>query len=351
MLVKENEAVIITDPYNMRYFCGFSGGEGHLYMSAHRKAMLVDSRYGIWAANECADAEVIVIGRDGYYPELNRLIKEDNISKIMLEGDFLTINRYNRMRENLECDNFGIMGDELIRARMIKNETEIDNVRKAEQIGDKTFTYIVEYIKNNLHKEGGLTEKEVALEIEVYMRSHGAEALSFDVIAVSGLNSASPHAVPTDKVIEDGFLTLDFGCVYKGYCSDMTRTIMIGEPAMKHINIYDTVKKAQQAALDNIKAGMTGREADSIARGIIEQAGYGEYFTHSLGHGIGLYIHEMPTLSYRDETVLEPGMIVSVEPGIYIEGFGGVRIEDAVVIRKDGVLNLTRSPKELIVIR
>lgn len=349
MKLNSNQALIIADPYNVRYFSGFSGGEGYLFMTESKKTVLVDSRYGIWAKNECNDSDIIVIGSEGYYPWFNKLIKSYNINEILLEGDYLSHNIFERMKEKLECDSIISISNELTKDRMVKSEEEIEKVKKAEKIGDDAFTHILTYIKDNYKRPEGLTEKQVALELEFYMRSHGASALSFDVIAASGLNSASPHAMPSDRGLCEGdFLTMDFGCVYEGYCSDMTRTIVIGKASEKQIHIYNIVKHAALTALDNIKAGMTGKEADKIARDIIEEAGYGSNFGHSLGHGIGLFIHELPTLSKRDDTVLKPGMIVSVEPGIYIEGFGGVRIEDAVVIEENGIRNLTESTKELI---
>ena len=187
----------------------------------------------------------------------------------------------------------------------------------------------------------------MAAHIEFYMRDAGAEGTSFDTIAASGIHSSMPHAVPTDKVLEEGdFLTMDFGCLVNGYCSDMTRTIVYGRADEKQKEIYDVVLQAQMAALQAIKPGMTGKEVDAIARDVIKEAGYGDCFGHSLGHSVGLEIHETPCFSPREESVIEPGMVITVEPGIYVEGFGGVRIEDVVVITEDGCENITHSPKE-----
>ena len=179
------------------------------------------------------------------------------------------------------------------------------------------------------------------------MRDAGAEGTSFDTIAASGIHSSMPHAVPTDKVLEEGdFLTMDFGCLVNGYCSDMTRTIVYGRADEKQKEIYDVVLQAQMTALQAIKPGMTGKEVDAIARDVIKVAGYGDCFGHSLGHSVGLEIHETPCFSPREESVIEPGMVITVEPGIYVEGFGGVRIEDVVVITENGCENITHSPKE-----
>lgn len=336
------QAVLVTDPYNIRYLSGFSGGEGYLYISRSASVMYVDSRYTLWAKSECKDCAVETIGRQRYKEVNDRIVKE-GIENIALEGKHLTYNMFRELSEALVCKNITALSDEFERMRMIKSAYEIERIEKAESIGDKAFTYILGEIRP------GMTEKETAMLIEMYMRSHGADALSFDVIAASGLNSAKPHAAPSDKKICNGdFVVLDFGCIYEGYCSDMTRTIVVGKPDGRQVEIYNIVKTAQQAALDNIKAGMTGREADAAARTVIENEGYADCFGHGLGHGIGLYIHEMPRLSVSSDTVLESGMVVSVEPGIYIDGFGGVRIEDAVVIQNDGVRNLTKSSKELI---
>lgn len=336
------QAVIVTDPYNIRYLSGFSGGEGYLYISRLSRVMYVDSRYTLWAEGECKGCMVETVGTQRY-KEVNDRLQKEGIESVALEGNNLTYNMFKEFSDGLACKNVTAFSDEIERVRMIKSAYEIEMIEKAESIGDEAFTYILGEIRP------GMTEKEAALLIEMYMRSHGADALSFDVIAASGINSAKPHAVPSDKKICSGdFVVLDFGCMYGGYCSDMTRTIVVGKPDDRQAEIYNIVKRAQQAALDNIKAGMTGKEADAFARDVIGGEGYADCFGHGLGHGIGLYIHEMPRLSFSSDTALEGGMVVSIEPGIYIDGFGGVRIEDAVVIENDGVRNLTKSSKELI---
>lgn len=340
------EAVMVTDPYNIRYLSGFSGGEGYLYISKNSRIIYVDSRYTIWAKNECyADFEVVETGRERY-KEINRVINEEGIYTIAVEGKQLSYNQYMMLSESLEANELVPLGEQLNELRIIKSKEEIGFIKQAEKIGDDAFSYILGELKT------GMTEKDVALKLEFYMRTHGADGLSFDVIAASGINSACPHAMPSDKKLEYGdFLTLDFGCVYKGYCSDMTRTVVMGKASDKQKDIYNIVKSAQAEALNSIKAGITGKEADSYARQIIEDAGYGDCFGHGTGHGIGLFIHEMPALSINSDMLLKPGMVVSVEPGIYVEGFGGVRIEDAVAIEENGVCNLTESTKELLEIQ
>lgn len=335
-------AIIVSDPYNIRYFSGFTGGEGYYYISPVRQCLLTDSRYTLWAENECGESNVITI-IDGYYDVINQLLIEDEIYTVAFEGSHVSYSLFNQMMNELNCDEVVALENQLTDLRMVKDNDEIELIAGAESIGDEAFDYILGMLKP------GMTEKECALEIEMYMRKHGADALSFDVIAASGINSASPHAVPTDKPLEMGdFLTMDFGCIYKGYCSDMTRTVVIGKANLRQKELYQVVLDAQQKALDNIYAGMTGAEADSFARDVITEAGYGNNFGHGLGHSVGLYIHEEPRLSVREDRILVPGMVVTVEPGIYVPGFGGVRIEDVIVIGMSDVRNLTKSPKQLI---
>ena len=205
------------------------------------------------------------------------------------------------------------------------------------------FEYILGRIKE------GVTEREIALDLEFFMKKQGATALSFDTISASGIRSAMPHGIATDKKIENGdFLTLDFGCVFEGYCSDMTRTVVVGKANDKQKEIYNTVLKAQTTAIDAIKAGMKCSEVDGVARKIITAAGYGENFGHSLGHSVGIEIHENPSFSPKSNAVVQNGNVITVEPGIYIDGFGGVRIEDLIVVQNGKAVNLTSSPKELI---
>lgn len=336
------DAAVISDPYNIRYLSGFTGGEGYLYISDKRQCMLVDSRYTLWAEDECKDTDVITI-KDNYYDTINDFIKADAVRTAALEGNHLTYNEFRKFREKLPSCDMVSAGDEFTNLRSVKDEYEIAMIAHAEAIGDMAFEHILGVLRP------GMTEKEVAMELEMYMRSHGAEALSFPVIAASGTNSASPHATPSDKKLEYGdFLTMDFGCVYNGYCSDMTRTVIIGRADEKQKEIYDIVLRAQNAALCGLKAGMTGAEADMLARKVICDAGYGEQFGHGLGHSVGLYIHESPRLSKTEKQVLKEGMTVTVEPGIYLGGKYGVRIEDTVVIKDDGIVNLAHSEKKLI---
>jgi Xaa-Pro aminopeptidase len=250
---------------------------------------------------------------------------------------------YHKLKESLMVKELVPVGDEITRLRRIKTPQELEYIKRAEAIGDEVFTDILDYIKP------GKTELEIAARMEYLLKVKGAQKSSFPAIVASGINSSMPHAVPTQKKIEKGdFLTMDFGCVYEGYCSDMTRTIVIGKADAKQKEVYNTVLKAQLAVLDFIKAGYTGREVDQVARDIIYGAGYEGCFGHGLGHSVGLFIHESPRLSPSEEEVILAGMTETVEPGIYIKGFGGVRIEDLVVVTETGCENFTHSEKKFI---
>ena len=304
--------------------------------------MLVDSRYTIWACSECKDTDVITV-TDGYYDYFNRYISEDRVNVLALEGKHLTYYEFEKMKDKLNCGKAVSLNDEIAALRMIKDKDEISLIEKAEAIGDAAFSYILTRLAP------GMTEKEAAMEIEMYMRNNGADGLSFETIVASGPNSASPHALPTDRKLCVGdFVTMDFGCIFKGYCSDMTRTVVIGKADEKQKEIYNIVLEAQLNAIEKLRSGITGACGDSYARDVISEAGYGEYFGHGLGHSVGLYIHEQPRLSKSESMILKPGMVVTVEPGIYISGLYGVRIEDVVVIEDGGVNNLTHSDKRLI---
>ena len=342
------DAAFIASPANIRYLSGFAGTDSYLYLSSKRQVILTDSRYTLQAEEEGKDCEVRTIkGERVYGVLLKELLEEDKVKRLGFEDGVMTWQFVKKLQE-AAGDKWGEerwvpLGEELSLLRAVKDEGEIEKLARAEQIGDEAFSYILTQIKP------GITELEIAAKLEYYMKSHGAQEKGFDTIAASGLHSAMPHAVPSEKVLEKGdFLTLDFGCKYQGYCSDMTRTVVIGKANEKQKEIYKIVLEAQEAALAGLRAGMTGAEGDALARKVIEEAGCGDYFGHGLGHSVGLEIHEKPALSPKDQTILRPGIKETVEPGIYIPGLGGVRIEDMTVITENGIKNLTSSPKELI---
>lgn len=338
------DAVLVSDGKNMRYLSGFRGATGYLYLSKDRRILLTDSRYTTMAQEEAPDFEVreLVPGR-GYGQMLAQIIGEEQAVHVAYEDANLLCVDYRRLQEACGGHLDIPLGAALDRLRRVKDDWELTYLAKAEEIGDQAFAHILDVLRP------GMTELQVAAELEYFMKMHGAEDLSFETIAASGPHSAMPHAMPSERRLEKGdFLTMDFGCVYRGYCSDMTRTVVIGKTNEKQREIYHVVLEAQLAALDALKGGVRGCDIDRIARDIITRAGYGSYFGHSLGHSVGLFIHEMPALSARCEELILPGMIETVEPGIYLPGFGGVRIEDMVAVTEDGCRNLTGSPKELI---
>lgn len=339
------EAVLLTSVYNRRYITGFTGSSAYIYISKDRQVLLTDFRYIIQATAQCPDFEIVDYKKLGLIETLETYLKEDSIKAIGFEGNQITYGEQQLFSSRLPGYEWKSIGNIVEEIRMIKSAEEMVYLRKASKIGDEAFTHMLNFIKV------GMTEKEIALELEFTMRKLGASGNSFDPIIASGLNGALPHARPTDKKIQRGeLLTMDFGCVYEGYCSDMTRTIAIGEINEKQREIYDIVLKAHLESLAALKPGMTGKELDSIARDIIKDAGYGDYFGHSLGHSVGLEVHEMPMLSQLGMTAFQEGMLATIEPGIYIEGIGGVRIEDLAVVTANGAESLVTSEKKLITI-
>lgn len=337
------EALFVTNAVNRRYLSGFTGSSGYLLITQQDAILFTDFRYREQAPQQAKDYRVIEHQADAAQT-IAETLKELGVTKLGFEQHDVSFADYQSYQSKLGVTL--VPADKLIeQLRMVKDETEVQLIETACELVDRTFEHMLGFIKP------GMTERDVALELEFYMRANGADGPSFSTIVVSGVRSSLPHGAPTDKVLEKGdFVTLDFGAYMNGYCSDITRTVIIGEPTARHREIYDIVLEAQLTALERIKPGMTGKEADAIARDLITSRGYGDYFGHGLGHGLGMEIHEEPRLSKTGAFVLEPGMIVTVEPGIYIPGFGGVRIEDDVVVTETGVRRLTKSSKQLEVL-
>ena len=335
----DNEAVFISSYPNIFYYSGFTSEDAYLLISHRGKYIITDSRYTIQAREQAKGFEVIDIA-NGFEKIFSRIDEK----YIGFEESYMSVGENKRIRAKLkDGQDFVEMQNLINKPREIKDECEIKKIAEAEKIGDMAFEYILGRIKE------GVTEREIAFDLEFFMKKQGATALSFDTISASGIRSAMPHGIATDKKIENGdFLTLDFGCVFEGYCSDMTRTVVVGKANDKQKEIYNTVLKAQTTAIDAIKAGMKCSEVDGVARKIITAAGYGENFGHSLGHSVGIEIHENPSFSPKSNAVVQNGNVITVEPGIYIDGFGGVRIEDLIVVQNGKAVNLTSSPKELI---
>lgn len=337
-LLKKYDGILLTSPHNMRYFSGFSGGEGAVWISNDQRIVFTDSRYIEQAQKETKAFEVKET--NNWQTEICNL---KNAKEIGFEDSFLTASLYLSLIEKLNDARICPISKELEALRMVKTQEELRVMQRAEDICCRAFERILEFIKP------GISEKTLAAELEYIIRQEGGDGFSFETIAISGARCSLPHGVPSEKLIEKGdFVTMDFGAVVDGYCSDMTRTVVVGKATEKQREVYNIVKEAQQAGLDFIRAGVLGRDADKAARDVVAKYGYGEYFRHSLGHGVGLLVHEQPNLSPKSETILGENMVVTCEPGIYIPNFGGVRIEDMVCVKNGGVTNFTHSTKELI---
>ena len=341
---KNLDAILISDGYNMRYLSGFTGATGYLLITKNSRILFTDSRYTIAATAQAPDYRVVEVdaGRD-YCRFFNQVLEAEKIEVLGFEAFQVRYSTYEVFKARLMVRELVPLADEVARLRRIKTPEEIALHREAEHIGDVAFEEILKEIKP------GMTELEIAAKLEYIMKMNGADKLSFDSIVATGVNSSKPHAEPGHRKVAAGdFLTMDFGCVYQGYCSDMTRTIVVGKASEKQKEIYDTVLKAQLAVLTMLKSGLSGKAYDKVARDVIYGAGYEGYFGHGLGHSVGLEIHENPRFSMTEEEIIEAGMIMTVEPGIYLPEFGGVRIEDMVVLTEDGYENFTHSKKELI---
>ena len=337
------DGLLITSNYNRRYITGFTGTAGVALVSKTKAIFITDFRYTEQAAAQCPDFE-IVKHTASIFEEVAKVAKELGITKLGFEQDTLTFASYKQYEQKCEAELVPISGV-IEKLRLIKSSAEIKILKEAAKIADAAFEHITSYIR------AGITELDVSNELEFFMRKQGATSSSFDIIVASGHRSAFPHGVASDKVIEKGDLvTLDFGAYYNGYVSDITRTVAVGQPTDQLKEIYDIVLEAQLRGMAGLKAGITGKQADALTRDYITEKGYGPNFGHSTGHGIGLEVHEGPGLSFKSDIVLEPGMVVTCEPGIYIPGIGGVRIEDDTIITNEGNESLTHSPKELIIL-
>lgn len=337
---------LVTVP-NVRYISRFTGCDSFVFITSKNNYFITDSRYTEQAEAQCDGFDVVRYGSTSPWKPLmetvNDLAKKDGVKRIGFEKEYLTFSMYENMSKKLQDIELVPTSYLVEGLRIIKDEEEISLIKKASEIADEAYSHILKQIKV------GMTEIELALELDYKMRKLGAEDVSFDTIFISGKKTSLPHGQPSDKVICHGdFITIDFGALYKGYHSDMTRTLIVGEASEDQLKIYNLVKKAQQIGLDTVRAGITGEEVDKKVRESMGE--YNKYFGHGLGHGLGLELHEIPFMGVNCTTVLKENFVVTVEPGIYIPGWGGVRIEDTVVIKEDGIDIITHSPKELITI-
>lgn len=336
---REISSAIITDEINIHYLCGYNYTDGFLLIGEENAYLVTDGRYEEEAVL-LADKSFDVVVPDDRMAFVRSFLKD--VRNLGYEGNSMTVETFHRYETALVTPMVPL-GDLLAQMRAVKTEEEIGYIKKAQNIADAAYSHILKVLTPTV------TEKEIALELSYFMRRNGAEGDSFDIIAVSGAASALPHGKCRNERISKGFLTMDFGCRYHGYCSDMTRTVCIGKADEEMRRVYQTVLAAQREALFVIRAGETGAFVDGVARQYIAANGYGDAFSHSLGHGVGLYIHELPTLSSRSNvSLLVPGNVVTVEPGIYLAGKYGCRIEDMGVVTADGFDNFTKSNKELI---
>ena len=343
MQVENLDSFLITSPFNLRYLTNFTGTTGLAVITLEKAFFITDFRYTEQAAAQAQGFEIIKnVGP--IFEEVADLVQKEGLRELGFEETTVSFLEYSVLEEVIDAQLIPISGmiEEL---REIKDEEEIAIIEKACSIADLAYDHILKMI------QPGMTEIEVANQLDFYMRSLGASGVSFETIVASGLRSAMPHGVASKKIIEQGdLITIDFGCYYEGYVSDMTRTFAIGDPGEQLKEIYQIVLEAQLAVLEVAKPGVTGKQLDAVARDYITKHGYGEAFGHSTGHGIGLEIHEGPNVSVRAEKQFVPGNIITDEPGIYLPGIGGVRIEDDLLITSDGNRVLTHSPKELIIL-
>ena len=337
------DAYIVTKEENKYYLSMFDSSSYELVITEEKNYLLTDFRYEE-AASALAPLYEIVITKGGY--GMKDFLAELRVHSVGLEFKNATVDYMTGIENALPEDSVILSYDGIIeKLRSVKDKTEMAYTARAERIGDMAFTYILNEIKP------GVTEKEIALKLEFKMRELGAQRLSFDTIVASGKRSSLPHGHPSDRKIEKGdFVTMDYGCVVDGYCSDMTRTVAVGSVSQEQRKIYDIVYRAQTETCAAIKAGMKAADVDAVARNIIEAEGYGDCFGHGLGHGTGLEIHEAPTANPRSKEILEPGMLVTIEPGIYLPEKFGVRIEDLSIVAENGIINLTESEKGLIIL-
>lgn len=337
------DGVLIVSQTNRRYFTSFCSSDGILLATRNGSVFLTDSRYIEEAQNVVKCCEVAELRKTS--EQLPELCKKFGVKVLMVESERLTVAQLKAYRKILKGILLTTVGtDKLIdELRLVKSEYELESVTKAQRIAEKAFDHILGFIRE------GVTEREIALGLDFFMLSNGAEAVSFETIAISGENTSKPHGVPTDRKIRKGdFIMLDYGAVVNGYHSDMTRTIAVGEVSDEQVKVYNAVLEAQLRALSVLKAGVKCSDADAAARDYIKEKGYGDFFRHSTGHGVGLEIHEKPALAPSNTKKLQIGNIVTVEPGIYIPGKFGVRIEDLAVITEKSCENLTKITKELV---
>ena len=339
------DALLLTSRVSRLYCAEYDVAEGIAVVSQKGCRYFTDSRYIEAAENHLRGFEVKMVGAQcSYSAAINAAIEDFAIETMGFEEQFMTVAEHGIFAEKLHAKLMPCQ-KAINCLRHVKEDWELARMRIAQEITDRTFSEVLTRIRE------GMSEKELCAEVIYCLYKNGAEGLSFDPIVVSGPNTSMPHGVPGERRLQAGdFITMDFGCVYQGYCSDMTRTVALGHASDEMRKVYDTVLRAQKAGIEATKAGATGCEVDGAARAVIEAAGYGEYFGHGYGHSLGLEIHEDPNCNLRNTESLPAGAVCSAEPGIYLPGKFGVRIEDVVIVTEDGCIDITKSEKALIVV-
>ncbi len=345
MKIGAGEAVLLLKPSNMFYVAGYTG-EGLVVLTKASKAIVTDFRYTEQAQQQAPAYHVLMTTRDcDQNQTVLKFLQENHIAKVYYEDDHITVRDFGDMQKVMKGMSFLPVDKAPEKLREIKDASEIEKMAKACKITSEAFEYILGVIKE------GMTEIQIARELEHYILTHGAQEMAFHTIIASGENGSLPHAVPGERKVRRGdMITLDFGAKVDGYCADMTRTIALGEPSEQMRHVYEIVYTAQKMAQDALAAGKVCREIDAIARDYIYAHGFSENFGHGLGHSLGIDIHENPRLSMLCNDITQENQVLTVEPGVYLPGVGGVRIENSCVVTKDGCYSLTTAPKELIIL-
>ncbi len=344
--LKNHECILVSSCENRNYLTGFPSSDGYLVSGKNGSAFFTDSRY-IEAASKTIKDCPVKLFRD-FKEDVADFITQHGYTKVHIEAEKTSVAKLNFLEKNLKLKKIcadGQLDNRISLLRQVKTDEEVEKIRNAQLIAEKAFSEILSFIKP------GVREIEIAAKLENIMRINGSEGFAFETIAVAGKNTSKPHGVPTDYKVENGdFVTMDFGAVFSSYRSDMTRTVAVGSVSSKQEEVYNTVLTAQTKTLEILKAGVKCSDADKTARDVIKNAGYGEFFGHATGHGVGIEIHEAPNLAPKSKAVLQTGNVVTVEPGIYLPDEFGVRIEDFGVIADDGFINITTADKKLIVL-
>ena len=347
-ILNKEEAMLITNEKNIFYFTGFSKSEGALIVTNNQVFLLVDFRYYEAACNKAKSCEVLQYSN--LITSLMSILKDSAVKSVHIEASYVTVNDFQRYVSAMNELGISVISNSALdnmisNLRMMKSKDEIEYITKAQRISERAYNEVLNYIKP------GVEERAIANELEFLMKKYGAEDISFDLITITGKKTSLPHGVPDDSLISAGdFFTMDIGAIFNGYHSDMTRTVAVRECSDKQREIYDIVLNAQQSALKLVKSGVESYKVDKMARDIIEEAGYGDCFGHSTGHGVGLDIHENPTVSPKSSYILSDGMVITIEPGIYLNNQFGVRIEDMILVQLDTYHNFATLSKELIIV-